>query len=156
IFSIEPFATRQCADGTESYPRPRQPLSVLPSNSSRHPAARSAADRVFGAVWAAIGCARASTRRTQVRRIQRRYDCAAHEQAAVSGEGCPPFRGASLTAQRRDTEGTESAEDSRQRASVATSRDVFVKAAQDASSGQVDVSALSGFRSGCPQKSGSL
>src|SRR5690242_2214666 len=42
ILWIAPSCTFQCAVGTLSYPRPRQPLRVRPSNSSRHPAARSA------------------------------------------------------------------------------------------------------------------
>src|SRR6266536_208187 len=48
IFLIAPSTTTQCAVGTLSYPRPRHPLSVRPSNRSRQPAARSAAVRALG------------------------------------------------------------------------------------------------------------
>src|SRR4051812_7377869 len=39
----------QCSGGTPGYPTPRQPANERPSNSSRHPAARSAAVSVLGA-----------------------------------------------------------------------------------------------------------
>src|SRR5881296_1820579 len=42
-----PSTTRHPA-GIESILKPRQPAVVLPSNSSRQPAARSAGDRVLG------------------------------------------------------------------------------------------------------------
>src|SRR5438552_15555904 len=48
IFLIMPSTTTQCAVGTVSYPSPRHPVSVRPSNSMRHPAARSAAVRWLG------------------------------------------------------------------------------------------------------------
>src|SRR5216117_2267740 len=38
IFLIAPATTTQCAVGTLSYPRPRHPARVRPSNSNRHPA----------------------------------------------------------------------------------------------------------------------
>src|ERR671930_815894 len=47
-FLIAPARTTQCPGGTLSEPTPRQPANVRPSNSSRHPAERSAGVRSFG------------------------------------------------------------------------------------------------------------